>query len=757
MQSDEEEPMATNEAPPEVELVVESEAPPGVEPVVESSGDRTHTGFDAAAAAAATAECILNSLSEKVADLRAEVLSHTRLGVAADESCSGTPNSVPTECSNKSGSETLDSVPIFAGSKTTPACSNTSGSVPKVDGGLTTSTSGGTQGKDSGTCRSTPRHQYNYECPLKYCPASMRRDKLREHAFRRHLPLCFKCTPTWGNMRQVRSEALGFLIRELRLGSWGALFEFVRQKWQSMTTEISEGVVSEMRYLCKLHGWPIPSKFETHPPGSPAVLIHWRPLLFLVGQLPDAKRRFFQSSFSSSSSKVGPPAVVRSEISSTPKASYAAVVCSGNPKVEVRGTPSSINPGGSVQKTPMASSSKGTAQVPAIGSKGCKQVSVTPVPNSKGSTQVSETPASYPKGSVHVNETLESAYLSGSQTMGFVSSRRGTNSCPGMGDPGFGSGGRGVPAPQMGIRDPLNRANLGSGSSVPVVQGSSMNVRAPALLRGFDAHFHLDRMKTHVESIPRTQREHVSQQPQVPLSIIGGVRNYCDPESFHEMPVAVDHPWHLAIGIHPKKAQTYTAEQWDFFEKKLALSMVTGISEVGLDYSHSPTTWDAQQRLLERILRLGVLGFVLILHVRGARSDVLGQEVHRRVFDQVKRYCSRYQRIHLHSFAGSVSALVEWFEHFPHCFASFSGLVRTFNPGQVQALRVCPLERLLIETDSPYLTVRPEVRINTPQHLGEVALLVAQLRNEPFERVVTATRRNGLHLYFGFPNRLLSE
>ena len=671
-------------------------APPGVEPARESGvaalrvsgiaeGSQTHSGVAVPRVCGVdgvtqlgVAMDVVGTVSETqsgVATVVVEIVSETQSGVATvvNRTDSETQTGVATELISPNG-ETQQGVPLVVSGTN---CETHLG-VPLV------------VGSKSAPQRKGNR-QYDYPCPLSQCPATMRRDKLKNHVFRRHLPLCFKFTTSWGEMRQEREEAICFLIKSLQLGSWEALFEFVRQKWQSVTTDIADGIVSEMRRLCQIHGWPIPSQFQTKPPNSPAVLIHWRPLLFMVDQLSSTGRKLFRVKFSSSGSGgVGSPAVVPSGVS-------------------IIGIEENLVP-----------------------------IQVTVAPSMKVAHSV-----------ISVPSQVGSGFRAGS--------------CSGrMGGPSSGDTcAQGMPAPHMGIRVPTGLVQFGPElePSVPVVQGprvefrSSVDVKAPDPLKGFDAHFHLDRMRVSMKSTSKAQVENTVQQPRVPITIIGGVRNYCDPETFHTMPIAVNHPWHLAIGIHPKKAQSYTADQWDFFEKRLALSLVTGICEVGLDYSHAPETWDAQHRLLERILRLGTLGFVLILHVRGTQTDVLGQEVQGLVFSQVKRYCSHYQRIHLHSFSGSVSALMEWFEHFPNCFASFSGLVRTFNPDQIQALRVCPLERMLLETDSPHLSVRPEVRVNTPEHLGEVALLVARLREVPIERIVTATRRNGLQLYFGFPTR----
>ena len=198
-----------------------------------------------------------------------EVDSEAQSGVAAvvvsDISTdSGTHQGVPLVVSNVStGSGTHQSVPLVAGSKSAP------------------------HGK--------AKRQYNYPCPLSQCPATMRRDK----SFRRHLPLCIKFTSSWEEMRQVRNEDLGFPKKTLQMGSWEARFELVRQRWPSVTTDISEGVVAEMHYLCQLHGWRIPSRFETKPSNSPAVLIRCRPLLFMVDQLSSTRRKLFRVNFSS--------------------------------------------------------------------------------------------------------------------------------------------------------------------------------------------------------------------------------------------------------------------------------------------------------------------------------------------------------------------------------------------------------------------------------------------------------------------------
>ena len=70
----------------------------------------------------------------------------------------------------------------------------------------------------------------------------------------------------------------------------------------------------------------------------------------------------------------------------------------------------------------------------------------------------------------------------------------------------------------------------------------------------------------------------------------------------------------MAVGIHPKKTPQVTDQQWDELQRLLADPRVTAISEVGLDYSIPKHTWSAQIGFLERLLDLGTLGYVLVIH-----------------------------------------------------------------------------------------------------------------------------------------------
>ncbi|GFO25532.1 vacuolar protein sorting-associated protein 13d [Plakobranchus ocellatus] len=84
-------------------------------------------------------------------------------------------------------------------------------------------------------------------------------------------------------------------------------------------------------------------------------------------------------------------------------------------------------------------------------------------------------------------------------------------------------------------------------------------------------------------------------------------------------------------------------------------------------------------------------------------------EVYFRGFKLVGPCLPRDQPIQLHCFSGGAVAFAKWQKRFPHVYASFSGLVSSFEEHQTQGLRAVPGDRLMLETDSPYL---PTVRLH---------------------------------------------
>ncbi len=80
---------------------------------------------------------------------------------------------------------------------------------------------------------------------------------------------------------------------------------------------------------------------------------------------------------------------------------------------------------------------------------------------------------------------------------------------------------------------------------------------------------------------------------------------------------------------------------------------------------------------------------------------------------------------------------------YPNCYVGFTGLVQRFDRMQRDTLKQVRADRLLVETDSPYLPMMKDLIRTTPAYIGEVASLVARIRMEPLTYVLKVTRENG--------------
>nr|XP_054752878.1 3'-5' ssDNA/RNA exonuclease TatD-like [Lytechinus pictus] len=147
---------------------------------------------------------------------------------------------------------------------------------------------------------------------------------------------------------------------------------------------------------------------------------------------------------------------------------------------------------------------------------------------------------------------------------------------------------------------------------------------------------------------------------------------------------------------------------------------------------------------------MGVSGRVLILHIRGNKeTDPMGtvpsQEVRRMLVDA---YVSRHQRIHLHCCGLHPQEIAKWISAFPECRFGVTGTVLGFSETQKDGVLRIPDDRLLLETDSPYLALHGLKRPNSPMYIGDIAREVARIRRDTTEYILRRTRENAFRLYF---------
>jgi TatD DNase family protein len=194
-----------------------------------------------------------------------------------------------------------------------------------------------------------------------------------------------------------------------------------------------------------------------------------------------------------------------------------------------------------------------------------------------------------------------------------------------------------------------------------------------------------------------------------------------------------------SVGIHPHEAKHF-AGQTDKQEQFAALineSKVAAVGECGFDfyYNHSPK--ETQIEILRFQIELALKhDKPLIFHVRDAFDDFWP------VFDE-------YNGIRgvVHSFTDSAENLAKAVER--GLYTGVNGIA-TFarNPAQLEVYKSIPLDRLLLETDAPFLTPTPyRGSINEPKRLGVVADFLAELRGEDRQQLALATTSNTLKLF----------
>lgn len=207
-----------------------------------------------------------------------------------------------------------------------------------------------------------------------------------------------------------------------------------------------------------------------------------------------------------------------------------------------------------------------------------------------------------------------------------------------------------------------------------------------------------------------------------------------DLESSHravELAATHSEVW-ATVGLHPHNASRFD-EEWDGIAELANADRVVGVGESGFDlhYLHSPP--DAQDAAFRAHVALAKeTGRTLVIHTREAWDDTFSVLADEGVPERTVFHCFTGGRAE----AERAVALGAWL--------SFSGIVTFERAGDVRAAAAAaPAGRLLVETDSPYLTPVPRRgKTNEPAYVVHVGEGVASARGEPAERVAEITHAN---------------
>ena len=197
---------------------------------------------------------------------------------------------------------------------------------------------------------------------------------------------------------------------------------------------------------------------------------------------------------------------------------------------------------------------------------------------------------------------------------------------------------------------------------------------------------------------------------------------------------------YFAAGVHPHDAKTMTDGDLDELLSLAADPKCVAIGEIGLDYHYDLSPRDVQRlRFTQQMDLARRAGKPVIIHEREACADVL---------DVVTRY--RDLRGVYHCFSGSWETARILLDQ--GWYLSFTGVITFKNARRaLEVVEKMPADRLMIETDSPYLAPVPvRGRRNDSRHLPYIAARAAEIRGIDTEELAALTMANGKR-FFGIP------
>lgn len=193
------------------------------------------------------------------------------------------------------------------------------------------------------------------------------------------------------------------------------------------------------------------------------------------------------------------------------------------------------------------------------------------------------------------------------------------------------------------------------------------------------------------------------------------------------------------VGVHPHEARTWTDACEARIRSWLSQERIVGIGEIGLDYYYDLSPRQQQQEVFVRQLLLAHnLRVPVCFHIRDAHGDVL---------DILRAHRHELPAGVVHCYSGSVECAREYLDM--GYFISFAGPITFKNANKLlDVARFVPEDRLMVETDSPYLSPVPmRGKRNEPAYVRYVAQKVAELRNISPEKLAQITTQNTCRLY----------
>ena len=249
----------------------------------------------------------------------------------------------------------------------------------------------------------------------------------------------------------------------------------------------------------------------------------------------------------------------------------------------------------------------------------------------------------------------------------------------------------------------------------------------------FESHAHYDS-----EQFDEDRHELLMSMPENGVgTIINSGANWDSVTEVVEM--AAKYPFmYAAVGVHPDEVGDLNDERFEYLKSQCQKDKVVAVGEIGLDYYWDNESHDVQKKWFIKQLELArELDLPVIIHSRDAAADTL---------EIMKEYGQGLRGV-IHCFSYSIELAREYVKM--GYYIGIGGVVTFKNGRKLKEIAAeIPLERILLETDCPYLAPVPfRGKRNCSAYISYVAQEIANLKGISYEEVVAQTEKNGKELF----------
>jgi hydrolase, tatD family len=271
----------------------------------------------------------------------------------------------------------------------------------------------------------------------------------------------------------------------------------------------------------------------------------------------------------------------------------------------------------------------------------------------------------------------------------------------------------------------------------------------------FDAHTHLNYEEF-------SEEERLERAREIEASVVDFIIDVGDSVESSKQAIqdAADYPWcYAAVGIHPDKALTYSADDIDKIKELASAPKVKAIGEIGLDFHYGKDSKSEQIELFRKQIRIAnELMMPIMIHTREADALTMDILIEEGAFsDARKEYFPERPdeqgnmvpdaRVQLHCYSGSLELAREYVK----LGATFSiGGPLTFKNARktVEVLEGIPLQFIMSETDAPFLAPEPKRgRPNKTPYVEHVVRRMALLKGIEYDEAARITSDNAIRFF----------